>query len=79
MKTTAIPVPRLQVLPWSRLIVRLPHFIALTKPRVMLLAVFTALVGLFVAPAHLDPLFGSIAQFLALPRELALLVCSYVV
>jgi protoheme IX farnesyltransferase len=61
MKTTAIPVPRLQVLPWSRLIVRLPDFIALTKPRVMLLAVFTALVGLFIAPAHLDPLLGFIA------------------
>jgi heme o synthase len=31
------------------------------KPRVMLLAVFTALVGLMIAPGHLDPLFGFIA------------------
>jgi heme o synthase len=61
MKTTAISVPRLLVLPWPRLIMRLPDFIALTKPRVMLLAVFTALVGLFIAPAHLDPLLASIA------------------
>jgi protoheme IX farnesyltransferase len=31
------------------------------KPRVMLLAVFTAVVGLVIAPGHLDPLLGSIA------------------
>ena len=31
------------------------------KPRVMLLAVFTALVGLIIAPGDLDPLLGSIA------------------
>jgi heme o synthase len=31
-------------------------FVALTKPRVMMLAVFTALVGLDIAPARLDPL-----------------------
>jgi protoheme IX farnesyltransferase len=31
-------------------------FVALTKPRVMLLAVFTALVGLSSAPVRLDPL-----------------------
>jgi protoheme IX farnesyltransferase len=30
------------------------------KPRVMLLAVFTALVGLVIAPAHLDPFVGCI-------------------
>jgi protoheme IX farnesyltransferase len=33
----------------------------LMKPRVMVLAVFTALVGLAIAPGHLDPLLGSIA------------------
>ena len=33
------------------------------KPRVMLLAVFTALVGLMIAPGHLDPLLGFIAIF----------------
>jgi len=31
------------------------------KPRVMVLAVFTALVGLTIAPGHLDPLLGSVA------------------
>ena len=31
-------------------------FVALTKPRVMMLAVFTALVGLSIAPVRLDPI-----------------------
>jgi heme o synthase len=31
-------------------------FVALTKPRVMMLAVFTALVGMSIAPVRLDPL-----------------------
>ena len=35
---------------------RLSDFVALTKPRVMMLAVFTALVGLSSAPVRLDPL-----------------------
>ena len=35
---------------------RLPEFVALTKPRVMMLAVFTALVGLINAPVRLEPL-----------------------
>jgi protoheme IX farnesyltransferase len=40
---------------------RLPDFVTLMKPRVMLLVVFTAVVGLVIAPGHLDPLLGSIA------------------
>jgi heme O synthase-like polyprenyltransferase len=40
---------------------RLPEFIALTKPRVMALAVFTALVGLMIAPGHIDPRLGAMA------------------
>ncbi|MDP9137858.1 MAG: heme o synthase, partial [Pseudomonadota bacterium] len=40
---------------------RVPDFVALMKPRVMLLAVFTAAVGLTTAPGHLDPLLGCIA------------------
>jgi protoheme IX farnesyltransferase len=40
---------------------RLPDFIALTKPRVMMLAVFTALVGLSRAPVRLDPLSTFVA------------------
>jgi heme o synthase len=35
---------------------RVSDFVALTKPRVMMLAVFTALVGLSSAPSRLDPL-----------------------
>jgi heme o synthase len=42
---------------------RLADFLTLMKPRVMLLAVFTAFVGLIIATAHLDPLLGSIAVF----------------
>src|SRR5262249_61762756 len=33
-------------------------YIALMKPRVMSLVVFTALVGLMVAPAHVHPIIG---------------------
>jgi protoheme IX farnesyltransferase len=40
---------------------RLPEFIALTKPRVMMLAVFTALVGLISAPVRLEPVVAFIA------------------
>jgi hypothetical protein len=46
MKTTALPVSRQQFPSWSELITRVPDFIALTKPRVMALAVFTAATGL---------------------------------
>ena len=35
--------------------------VALMKPRVMSLVVFTALVELLVAPGHLDPLVGFVA------------------
>ncbi|MBV8192049.1 MAG: protoheme IX farnesyltransferase [Alphaproteobacteria bacterium] len=40
---------------------RLGHFLALMKPRVMFLAVFTGLVGLLVAPGTLDLLGASLA------------------
>jgi heme o synthase len=59
MPSTALP--RVQLPAQSRLTARVPHFIALMKPRVMLLAVFTALVGLMIAPGNLDPFLGSIA------------------
>src|SRR4030081_1086579 len=61
MEITANPVSRLQVRSRSRSTTRLADFLSLMKPRVMLLAVFTALVGLMIAPGHLDPLLGSIA------------------
>jgi len=61
MKTTAIVVSRLPLVSWSGLAARLPDFITLMKPRVMALAVFTALVGLMIAPVRLDPLLGFVA------------------
>lgn len=45
------------------LLARLPDFITLMKPRVMMLAVFTALVGLACAPHELDPLHAFLAVF----------------
>src|ERR1700751_3392706 len=44
---------------------RLSDFVALTKPRVMMLAVFTALVGMSIAPVRLD-LLATIAAVLAI-------------
>jgi heme o synthase len=61
MKTTAIALPRLRLASRHSLAARLPAFITLMKPRVMVLAVFTAFVGLMIAPARLDPLLGFIA------------------
>jgi len=61
MKTTAIALPRLRLASRHSLAARLPAFITLMKPRVMVLAVFTAFVGLMIAPTRLDPLLGFIA------------------
>ena len=61
MKTTAIPISHPQLPSRSYLTARLPDFVTLMKPRVMVLAVFTALVGLIIAPGHLDPLLGCVA------------------
>ena len=47
---------------FARAFGRSRDFIALTKPRVMSLAVFTALVGLMLAPEHPDPLTGLVAS-----------------
>src|ERR1700733_2443861 len=44
---------------------RVSDFVALTKPRVMMLAIFTALVGLSSAPVRLDPL-STLAAVLAI-------------
>ena len=43
------------------LMTRLADFIALMKPRVMMFAVFTALVGMACAPRELDPLHAFVA------------------
>jgi heme o synthase len=61
MEIAALPLSRPQLLTQSAFAMRLSAFLALMKPRVMLLAVFTALVGLVIAPGHLDPLLGFIA------------------
>ena len=46
---------------------RFGDYVALLKPRVMSLVVFTALVGLLVAPAAIDPMIGFAAiLFIAL-------------
>jgi heme o synthase len=46
----------------ARFAARLPGFVALMKPRVMSLAVFTAFVGLAIAPTQLDPLLACVAM-----------------
>src|SRR5271163_780392 len=61
MKTSAIPVPCLPLTTQSPLVARLPYFLTLMKPRVMALAVFTAFVGMMVAPSRIDPLLGFVA------------------
>ena len=61
MKTSAILVPRFPLATQSRLAARLPYFFTLMKPRVMALAVFTAFVGMMVAPGRVDPLLGFVA------------------
>ena len=61
MKTMVIAASLPQLPSWLRLTTRLPDFVTLMKPRVMSLAVLTALVGLLIAPGHLDPLLGSVA------------------
>ena len=61
MNTTAIPLPCLSSGSRPSLVKRLPHFVTLMKPRVMALALFTAFVGLMVAPTRLETLPGFIA------------------
>jgi protoheme IX farnesyltransferase len=61
MKSTTISVAGLQFASRSSWAARLPDFLALMKPRVMVLVVFTALVGLTVAPSHLDPMLEAVA------------------
>ena len=58
MNTTAIPF---SLASRPSLMARLPHFVTLMKPRVMGLALFTALVGLMIAPIRLETLPGFIA------------------
>jgi heme o synthase len=55
MKTIATALSDLKLASPAGLVARLPDFVMLMKPRVMMLAVFTALVGLASAPRELDP------------------------
>ena len=52
MTTTTAPIPATTLPPEWR------DFLALTKPRVMTLVVFTALCGLLAAPVAVDPVIG---------------------
>ena len=61
MKSTAISLSRLAWPARSRSTARLPDFVTLMKPRVMALAIFTALVGLMIAPGHAALLSGTVA------------------
>jgi heme o synthase len=61
MKIVATPIPRHRLDSLPRLAARLPDFVALMKPRVMMLAVFTAVVGQACAPRRLDPLDAFLA------------------
>src|SRR5258705_229008 len=61
MKTTTVALSLPQLRSRSCLTERLADFVSLMKPRVMLLAVFTAVVGLAIAPGHLDLLSSSLA------------------
>jgi len=62
MKITATSFTCPRVLPRSRMTTRVPDFLALMKPRVMLLAVFTAFVGMAIAPISPDLLLGALAM-----------------
>ena len=62
MKITAVSISRPRLLSRSVSTTRVLDFLALMKPRVMLLAVFTAFVGMMIAPVSPDPLLGSLAM-----------------
>ena len=61
MKTTGLAFSLPHVRSRSYSTERLADFVSLMKPRVMFLAVFTAAVGLAIAPGHLDFLRGCLA------------------
>jgi protoheme IX farnesyltransferase len=61
MKTIEIPISRPEWPSWFRAKARASDFITLMKPRVMALAVFTALVGFLIAPSDLNPVQAIIA------------------
>ncbi|MCP1853096.1 MULTISPECIES: heme o synthase [unclassified Bradyrhizobium] len=60
MNSIAMSVSRLRLTSRSGWAERPRHFISLAKPRVMALSLFTAFVGLMIAPIRLEPLAGVI-------------------
>jgi protoheme IX farnesyltransferase len=71
MKTAVIATSEFSWPLGSCLTERLADFVSLMKPCVMLLAVFSALVGLMIAPGHLDPLLGFVATLAIAGRATA--------
>jgi heme o synthase len=61
MKIIVAPLSQLQITSQANAAARLAGFITLMKPRVMLLAVFTALVGWACAPHEVEPLRAFVA------------------
>jgi hypothetical protein len=56
--TNLDPSLRVRALLFSRLVAKARNYLALTKPRVMSLVVFTAVVTLVLAPGHVAPIVG---------------------
>jgi protoheme IX farnesyltransferase len=61
MNSIAISVSRLRLTSRSGWVERPRQFVSLAKPRVMALSLFTAFVGLMIAPIRLEPFTGFIA------------------
>jgi protoheme IX farnesyltransferase len=61
MNSIAVSASRLRLTSRSGRLERLRHFLSLAKPRVMALSLFTAFVGLMIAPVRPEPLAGVIA------------------
>jgi protoheme IX farnesyltransferase len=61
MKTTTLTFSHQSQRGWSR-VGRVADFVTLMKPRVMLLAVFTAFVGMIIAPGDFDPWLEAVAM-----------------
>src|SRR6185312_3668249 len=59
VRTTNLdPALRVRALSFSRLVAKARNYLALTKPRVTSLVVFTAVVTLVLAPGHVAPIVG---------------------
>jgi len=63
MKTTAASIAYLSLPKQNGLARGIREYFILMKPRVMMLAVFTALVGMMIAPVHPDVVSGIIGMF----------------